>query len=327
MRTYVLEGQMTALSSISHNGGQSFGVTSKLRRERFVQPDGSVEDVPIISGNSIRGTLRDRGMLHLCRALGYGVADDTGQVAGLSLAAFYFLFSGGALTSTGARGLDIDQARTIRELIPLVGVFGGAMGNMIMPGKLKCGKALPICAETRHLLPAPFADRARTSVWDYLQEEMYTRKDDERDEQRRALIAPQARALIDAEHRTEVLKRQRGDDLVVAETGQKQQMRYFVETLAAGTPFYWKVVLDDVTDIEFEAFATVLVEFSRLPYVGGKSNVGLGEVAIQFDNWMSIDSRAQILNPTALGMPAGAAYATHLKERGADIRSLLEGMS
>ena len=82
---------MTALSSISHNGGQSFGINSKLRREGFVQPDGSVEDVPVLSGNGLRGLLRDRGMLHMCRALGYGVNDTTGKVSGLSLAAFYFL--------------------------------------------------------------------------------------------------------------------------------------------------------------------------------------------------------------------------------------------
>jgi len=156
MQTIIWEGTMTALSSISHNGGQSFGINSKLRREKFVQMDGSVEEIPVISGNGLRGLLRDRGMLHMCRALGYGVNDETGEVRGLSLAAFYFLFSGGALTSTGSRGIDIDEARKVRALIPLVGVFGGAMGNSIMPGKLKCGKAIPICAETIHLLPESF---------------------------------------------------------------------------------------------------------------------------------------------------------------------------
>jgi hypothetical protein len=35
MKTYVFETTMTALSSISHNGGQSFGINSKLRREKY----------------------------------------------------------------------------------------------------------------------------------------------------------------------------------------------------------------------------------------------------------------------------------------------------
>jgi CRISPR type IV-associated protein Csf2 len=313
---------MTALSSISHNGGQSFGVESKLRREKFVQPDGTVEEIPIISGNGMRGMLRDRGMLHMCRQLGYGVNDATGEVSGLSLAAFYFLFSGGALTSTGSRGIDIDEARRVRGLIPLVGVFGGAMGNSIVPGKCKIGKAIPICAETLHLLPESF-QRAVPSIWDYLQREMYTRKDDEKNENLRQLIAPDVRGLLEVEHKKAALKK--ATNQPQADTGQHQQMMYFVETFAAGTPFYWQITLDDVTEIEFEAMVTTLIEWSKLPYIGGKSNVGLGEVAVHLDNWLEIDSR---LTPDghAIATPIGAAYAQHLQEHGRDIRDLLTGM-
>ena len=150
MHTYVFEGTMTALTSISHIG-ETYGINAKLRREKIVQPDGSVEEIPIISGNSLRGILRDRGMWHMLRTLGYGVNEETGEVSGLSLAAFYFLFSGGTLTSTGSRGLDIDEARRWCDLIPLVALFGGAMGNQIMPGKVKIGKAIPICKEMAHL--------------------------------------------------------------------------------------------------------------------------------------------------------------------------------
>jgi len=108
MRTVCFEGTVTALTSISHIG-DSHGVTAKLRREKIVQPDGSVEEIPILSGNGVRGILRDRGMLHLCRELGFGVNDENGEVQGLSKEAFYLLFSGGALSKQGgARGLDID---------------------------------------------------------------------------------------------------------------------------------------------------------------------------------------------------------------------------
>lgn len=324
MHTYVFEGRMTALSSISHNGGQSFGISSKLRRERFVQVDGSVEDVPVLSGNGLRGVLRDRGMLHMCRSLGYGTNQETGEVIGLPLAAFHFLFSGGSLTSTGSRGIDIDAARTLKRLIPLVGVFGGAVGNNIMPGKLRCGKALPICLETMHLLPEQFATMATTSIWDYVQEEMYTRKDDEKNEQKRALIAPGIRKMLDDERLAKALRKNQGDDRQ-DDIGQHQQMRYYVETLAAGTAFYWRLELDDVTDLEFDAFITTLVEFSKAPYVGGKANVGLGHVAITFDRWLSIDSRVQA-ETNAVALPAGAPYQLHLRERGDAIRQLLAGM-
>lgn len=325
MRTYVFEGIMTALSSISHIG-ETCGINAKLRREKVVQADGSVEEVPVISGNSLRGILRDRGMLHMLRSLGYGVNEETGEVAGLSLAAFYFLFSGGALTSTGQRGLDIDEARRWRRAIPLVALFGGAMGNQIMPGKLKIEKAIPLCRETAHVLPTRFTDGVELqSVWDLCQEEAYTRRDDEKNENLRQLIAPKVRGLLEAKARDVRAKRGTGDD-VAGETGQKQQMRYYIETLAAGTQLFWGVTLDDVTDLEFEAFAVALAEFGRAPYVGGKSGVGHGKVAVHFDRWIEINPR---LAPAGkeIDVPLGNRYQEHLREQGDVIRELLNGLA
>jgi CRISPR type IV-associated protein Csf2 len=325
MESYLFEGVMTALSSISHNGGQSFGINSKLRREKLVQTDGTVEEVPLLSGNGMRGMLRDRGMFHMCKALGYGVNEQTGEVHGLSLPAFYFLFSGGALTSTGGRGLDIDLARRLRTLIPLVSVFGGAVGNQIMPGKLKVGKAMPICAETLHLLPDKYTGPGVQSIWEYLQEEMYTRKDDEKNEHLRVLMAPDVLQLMDGKHQAEKVRREEGG--AETETGEHQQMRYFVETFAAGTRFYWYLVLDDASLIEFEALVTTLVEFSKLPYVGGKSATGFGKVSISFDGWMKIQPNIQMDGGTALDTPIGTHYSAHLREHAAAIRDELARMA
>lgn len=326
MHTYVFEGVMTALTSISHIG-DTHGVNAKLRREKIVQANGTVDEVPVVSGNALRGILRDRGMLHMLRALGYGINEDTGEVAGLSLDAFYFLFSGGALTSTSKRGLDIDEARRWRDLIPLVALFGGAMGNQIMPGKAKIGKAIPICEETIHLLPEWCGDGYQVeSVWDLCQEEAYTRRDDEKNENLRQLIAPKTRALLEDAARAERQKRGTGQDVRDQKSDPKQQMRYFVETLAAGTRLFWDITLDDVTDLEFEAFAVTLAEFGRQPYIGGKSGVGHGKVEIHFDNWIQINPR---IAPTGeeLSMPLGNRYQAHLEQRGDDIRELLNGLS
>ncbi len=326
MHTYVFEGVVTALSSISHIGN-TVGVNAKLRRERVVQPDGSVEEIPYISGNSVRGLLRDRGMLHMLRSLGYGINEETGDVYGLPLAAFYFLFSGGALTKTGGSALDVDEARRWRELIPLVSVFGGAMGNQIMPGRLKVDKMIPICQETAHLLPERFVTGQERSVWDFCQSEAYTRKDDEKDERLRYLIESGERQqleLLAAE--TRAAKRSNADLDVVAETGQKQQMRYYVETLAAGTQFFWSLALDDVSPLELDAFWTTLVEFSRKPYIGGKSSIGLGKVSIQFDKWLEINPR---FAPTGreVDFAVGQHYQAHLQKNTAAIRELINGFA
>lgn len=322
MKTYVFETKMTALSSISHNGGQSFGITSKLRREKFVQPDQSVEEIPVLSGNGLRGMLRDRGMLHMCRTLGYGAPDESNQVRGLTLAAYNFLFSGGSLSSDGGKVVDLDKAyRSLRDLIPLVAIFGGGIGNALTPGKLIMGKAIPMCIETSHLLPPAY--QSKTSIWDYLQEEMYTRKDDTKDEHKASVIEPGVRLQLAAAQQQKAAKT--GTE-TIEKTGAATQMQYFVETFAAGTPFYWKIQLNDVNDIEFEAFLIALGEFSKRPYVGGKSNIGLGEVAIECKDWFVIDSRMQTLESKAVARPAGSLYLAHLESRGEEIRTSLRSM-
>ena len=324
MKTYVFEGEMTALTSISHIG-DTFGINAKLRREKIIQPDGTFEEVPVISGNSIRGILRDRGMLHMLKVLGYGVNEETGEIQGLSLAAFYFLFSGGSLTKvSGNSNLDVDEARRWRKTIPLVALFGGAMGNQIMPGNAKIGKVIPICKETAHIVPERFVSGDEKSIWDMIQEEAYNRRDDEKNEQLRQLIAPDIRNLLEESAAAKRSKRGTDED-VAGETGQSQQMRYYVETIAAGTRLYWDVALDDVTDVEFDAFCVTLAEFSKWPYIGGKSGVGHGKVAIRFDKWMEINPRTAP-SGKEIDFVLGTHYLQHLQENGDKIKEMLDGL-
>jgi CRISPR type IV-associated protein Csf2 len=318
MQTFIFEGILEALSSISHGGGESCGTTSKLRREKFVQPDGSVEEVPTLSGNGIRGILRDRGMLHMCRTLGYGVSAD-GTVKGLSLPAFHFLFGGGSLTAVSGKAIDLEAAREIRRLIPLISVFGGAMGNAILPGKLKINKGIPVCLETAHLLPERYTSGTLQSCWDLTQEEMYTRRDDAKNLHLRGVLDDAARHLVEQGETESVA----AAAAVVEETGQKQQMLYHIETFCAGTRFYWKVVLEDPTEIEFEAFLVTLAEFIRVPYIGGRNSAGMGELRLHFDGWHKIDTRLEPETTTQPSRASGKAYLDHLAANQERIRSTL----
>lgn len=321
MRTYIFEGVVTALSSICHNGGERNGTVTQLRREKFIQPGGKVAAVPVVSGNSIRGILRDRGMFSMLRQVGYGVQAD-GKVQGLPLQAFYFLFSGGALASTGKEGIDVGHFRKLKSTIPLIGLFGGAVGNAIMPGKLKIGKLLPICKETDHLLPVRFRHENPQTIWEYCQTEMFTRRDDAKNDRLLPMLQQKQVAEQSGLFGTETA--------VEAEAPAKgagpQQMMYNVETLAAGTQFYWKVLAEDVTDIEFEAFLACLIEFSKSPNIGGKGATGHGEIAVKLDNWVEIDSRLH-LQGKEIDFTIGTKYTEHLKEKEAEIRSLLNSFA
>jgi hypothetical protein len=84
--------------------------------------------------------------------------------------------------------------------------------------------------------------------------------------------------------------------------------------------------MDDVTDLEFEAFCVTLAEFGRFPYIGGKSGVGHGKVRIEFDNWMEIDPR---IAPTGkdVAFVLGNLYKEHLEKNRDAIRGLIDGLS
>lgn len=285
----------------------------------------------------MRGVLRDRGMFHFCRCLGYGdpIVNDDGKVTGvrgLTKTAFYYLFSGGSLTAAG-KGMDLDRARELNGMIPLASVLGGAIGGQIMPGKVKIGKMIPICRETNHLLPEAFQSPSVQSIWEYTQEEMYTRKDDAKNEHLRQVLEGTQKAIAGSLQPSLIGEmsaagiasagKSKGGALEEKEA-TPQQMMYFVETLAAGTNFYWRIILDNVSDLEFESFLVTLVEFSKMPYVGGKSGTGLGEISVSFKDWIRIDSR--ITNGESLDVPIGNAYRSHLEQNAAHIRRILEAL-
>lgn len=99
-------------------------------------------------------------------------------------------------------------------------------------------------------------------------------------------------------------------------------MRYSQEVLIAGTRFYCWLQLEDVTDLEYEAFASALIEWSKAPFIGGQSRHGCGEVELKFDNWMSVSPLARAGNQE-VGLPLGQAYSEHLQTNKEDILKVL----
>lgn len=309
--SYRFEGIATALSAISHLGDSTGGTISVFRREK-VLVNGRVLSLPVLSGNSFRGLLRDRGMRFMLRELGEPE---------LSPSAFHFLTSGGVLTKDAGRGLDIGQARRLRSLIPLVGVFGGACGRQILEGKLQVGKWYPICKEFASFLPIQYRARveAQVSVYDMTDLHSFTRTDDSKSESWQKFLPAPDRPLLEAPK-----VKQAKDGTEIADKGAAQQMRYSQEVLIAGTQFYCWLALSDVTPLEYEAFASTLMEWSTSPFVGGQSRHGCGEVELTFDNWMSVSPLARFGEEQAVGMPVGAAYVEHLHNHKSEILDALK---
>jgi len=290
MKTYILEGIVTATSSICHNGGEKNGTVTQFRREKFVQKNGKTIEIPVISGNSIRGKLRDIAAVEI-------LTKNNGVKIKVDADSFNLLFSGGSLESTGDTGVNVEKVRQMRKDMPMLSVLGGSVGNIILPGKVEIGKMIPISKETLHLIPIQFHtayDELPKSIWEYCQLEMYTRKDDAKDEVKKEFL-----------------------NVEVSE--KKSQMKYDIETLAAGTKFYWRVCLKDTTDQETGAFLQTLQTWSDMnSQVGGNGRIGHGSLKLEIKETKVIDSELDFKNEDFV------TFIDAYKEKKKDVSSYFE---
>ena len=122
--------------------------------------------VPIITGNSIRGQIRDSIAIDLLSRLNIKVDKDI----------FNIFFSGGNINGTMKE--DVEKAKKVREHFPSISLLGGGLGDMIMSGKLISSFAFPICQETTDIT-GEFSDKS----WKNMIEEIeFTRTDDSKND-------------------------------------------------------------------------------------------------------------------------------------------------
>lgn len=260
-----LEGIYTLLAPMSHIG-ESHGIDSYLATEDIIGADGKPVEIFIYSGNAIRGMLRDCGAKYFLDKISM---EETMQV---TLPMFYFLFAGG--TIGGDQKIDIDQARNIRKNIPVASIFGGGVGNQILAGKLCCNDAYPVSHETMHIVPGRYYPEGEMLSWRQMTtERSYTRMDDAKDERKRPYIAQEVKAL---EGLFEEKKPKKEKD------EQAVQMRYTVEVMQVGTKLYHRLDVRDLSEIEMGALVSSIYEWTKSPYLGGKSNIGMGRATVDY---------------------------------------------
>lgn len=294
MRTLILEGLVRAKTQISHNGGEVNGNVASFRRFKVVQPSGKIVEIPHVSGNSLRGKLRDVAAKQMLDMLG----DEKGPHK-VDLKVSQLLFSGGSL-GAGNNADDIEKYRQMRENLVHVSLFGGAWGNAILSGKMKINPLIPIAKETAHIIPAKWHGKEELpSVFTYLQLEMFTRKENSNDAEFQPYI-------------------ERSEDSAFSTS----QMIYYVETISAGTPFYWKVVLEDVTPEEFDFLLSTFQKFKEIPVVGGKSGTGFGQIEFDDISWRDITKEGEVL--TIAGETTESLYVKFVKENKTGIKAYLK---
>lgn len=237
-----LDIKYKALSPISHNGDEVLSTVSPFRRQKVDYND-EIIDIPVLSGNGFRGVWRRIGAKHLLDSLG---------IENINPDLYHMLFAGGALTGSTEEE-QVLYKREIREKVPFLSVFGSAMGNFMLSGKLSSGFGYVISEETKTFTGI----ESERSIYEYLSTEFYTRRDDY----------------------------EAGSAEDVADT---VQMKYETEVLIAGTELLQTVILKDCTELEIGCFMNILQLWKKDgAIIGGVARVGHGRVEfdIDFDNY------------------------------------------
>ncbi len=197
--------------------------------------------LPVITGNSVRGILRDCAALHFMTAYGSPVNRDI----------FNVLFSGGNIT--GAAENDVGRAKQVREHFPMISLFGAGLGSMMMSGNLISGFLYPICLEAE-----PITGIGSEISWhDLIEEIEFTRMDDGKEDKNEKYL----------------------DDPAAEKSAKAStQMRFGVQYMAPGTKFIQEIILaDGVTELEEGAFWAAVAKWFEIPAIGGMRAKGFGK--------------------------------------------------
>lgn len=196
--------------------------------------------LPVITGNSMRGTLRNCAAHDLLDTVGCAVPKEV----------FHILFSGGNINGTMKN--DVDKAKRVRGYFPTIGFLGGAIGDMVLQSKLNAGYLYPVCVEAEEII----GEDANGVSWHSLIDEIeMTRMDDSKDDKLEKYIE---------------------NNECETKAKASTQMRFSVQYMAIGTEFVQDVTLVDYNDLERGAFYAAIAKWFSKPVLGGMSAKGFG---------------------------------------------------
>lgn len=291
MKNYRIFGEFTTKSPLSHIS-EAISTHSYLVQEPILQPDGTLEEVFCYNGNAWRGQLRDLAAQYLLDKLNMTV----------SLDAFHLLFSGGKIG--GDQSINIEQARAMRRAVPMIALFGGGVGNQILPGKMKVGSSYPICLEAMPALAEDkYMDAIKISYRTLTMEKSFTRTDDSKNPDAIEALSPtDAHLLLE-------------DKSKKAKTEVSTQMRMTSELIIPGVKLAHEIDLVQVSEVELGALVSALHRFAQVPYIGGQSNRGHGRVDYRASIVCSeTGEHNDLIKISSSGLPKLSAIAEQAKQ-------------
>jgi len=238
-----IKGTIKTLSPLHHGSDENLGIDRTLHRIEIII-DGKSENIPILSGNSIRGKIRRLIMQDFLELLEIPFNSITDKL-------YYMLFVGGSLEKgSNQRYFDVDNILEFRSNIPAISLLGTAYGSGIMKGKLNVGYAYPICKETINLTE----QESNKSYYEYLDWDYGTRNDD-----------------------------YEGNNITKKDSDGAVQMLYRTEIFKPNTEFNHQYRLIDCNEIEESCFSRMINLLKIAKTLGAKSSVGFGKCEFDYE--------------------------------------------
>lgn len=339
--TFVLE--IVPRTALTHGAGNNGNEQELHRRTLNVCRDGrwGQEEVACVSGAAMKATLREHaGLLTLQLA---GITE-------LGRGGLRLLFKGGKMEGS-ERVANLDEARRLRDLLPVLSVFGAMDGAMIMRGRVQVSTVMPYTDLTvgsglvdlgadvnagEPRLRVPYFD-GQPPLPHHMVESptpiTYYRHD---------LKTSHAAALLPPAELKQI------EDAAVARKGKaagkderreaNESMPHAFQAIAPGTPMVCTIRLADATDMEAACLTLAITRWiSQGAHLGGASSKGHGQCSVKIASAtrtkgvggpvpVSLPSAAALVhvetvNPSAEGL--AEAYAAHLRANADAIRKEL----
>lgn len=313
-----------AVDPIAHHE-ESLGNVSVFMRKRMVLPNGSVQKVPYITGDSIRHRAREASVYATLDAA--GMLDDPKLTEG----ALRLLFSGGMVTGKGdASVINLDSFRELVNLFPPLALFGGCVDNRPLPGQLTVNEGNLVCSETVHTAP--------NWVHDWLTKNEYQVQTHRRmlEEVTRVrmdpALAPEKVKLLTGDHQVSVNRRLaasgRAHDTGETKEAEKEKssmMPRSFERIVQGALFWCGIEARTYTPIEADAFDYTVACLLNNFTVGGKLATGHGRLQFVAGNRIHFAPSAGSIEGMGLDLAgkAGEMFRAHVKAHADQLREWL----
>ena len=324
MQTTQWQMILRALDPIAHAQG-TIGNKSMIMTKKIGMPDGTIEEVPYLTGDCLRHGLRETSAYATLHAA--DMLDDPQ----LDRGALRFLFNGGTITGKGdSSTFKVDKYRELVALFPPLALFGGCTDARALPGQLDVWEGNLVCLETMHLLPTWVADWAKQNLketqpaWELVEEVQRVRMDPELLPEKVKLLTEADQIIVHNKAAAMEVARS-NDDAIAIKENKSGMLPRIHERFLQGSLFCWGVTGRTYTDLELDAFSYIMACYLANMKVGAMARSGHGRLQVVEGRRIHqepLGSNFDALD-TQLTAGIGSLYRSHVAARKDDLKQWL----